>query len=266
MDHDTLYAGSNLGSECYDGFYDPPPAEIAGDVAFYVAAAREAGGPVVELACGTGRVTLPIARAGVAVTGLDASEGMLAIARAKTAVEPEEVRARLTWGPGLLQDFDLGGPVPLVLVPFRSFQLLGAVDDQLACLRCMRRHLAPGGRAIVHLFDPRLDYLTGQTPLPRIVRKGRSSRTGRTVTAELVDNAHDFVGQTARGTWLYIEYGEDGSELRREELTQTVRWIWRPEFAHLAARAGLSVAAEYSDFRGSPPAYGRERVTVLIAA
>ena len=78
------------------------------DVEFYVAEARAAGGPVLELGCGTGRVLLPAARAGVEITGLDASANMLERCRAKLAAEPEAVRGRATLVRGDLADFDLG--------------------------------------------------------------------------------------------------------------------------------------------------------------
>src|SRR5689334_10632334 len=105
------------------------------DVEFWVDAARAAKGPVLELGCGTGRVLLPIARAGVEVTGLDRSRPMLDKARANLARENEAVRARVHLHEGDMRDFDLGRRFALVLAPFRSFQHLVEIDDQLAALR-----------------------------------------------------------------------------------------------------------------------------------
>src|SRR5271167_3362574 len=89
-------------------FYDSTPlyAERR-DIEFYVAEGHAAGGPVLELACGTGRVLLPTARAGVEITGLDSSERMLAQCRARLASEPEEVRRRAVVVPGDLASFEL---------------------------------------------------------------------------------------------------------------------------------------------------------------
>jgi 2-polyprenyl-3-methyl-5-hydroxy-6-metoxy-1,4-benzoquinol methylase len=75
VDHFYEQAGS-LFVEAYDAFYSSSLPNIAGDVAFYERVAREAGGPVLELACGTGRIALPLAKAGLHVTGVDQSEAM----------------------------------------------------------------------------------------------------------------------------------------------------------------------------------------------
>jgi ubiquinone/menaquinone biosynthesis C-methylase UbiE len=98
-------------------------------VAFHRELAREAGGPVLELGCGTGRVLLPIARDGIACTGLDSSEAMLEEFRRKSP--PENLR--LVRAP--MQGFDLAEErLRLIFSAFRSFQHLLTVEDQLACL------------------------------------------------------------------------------------------------------------------------------------
>jgi ubiquinone/menaquinone biosynthesis C-methylase UbiE len=89
-------AGS-LFVEAYDALYSSSGPQIAGDVAFYERVAREAGGPVLELACGTGRVALPLAKAGLHVTGVDRSEAMLTIARRRLAALPASAQERLTF-------------------------------------------------------------------------------------------------------------------------------------------------------------------------
>jgi SAM-dependent methyltransferase len=88
-------AGS-LFVDAYDAFYSSSGPQIAGDLAFYQRVAREVGGPVLELACGTGRIALPLAGAGLHVTGVDRSEAMLTIARRKLAALPDSMQERLT--------------------------------------------------------------------------------------------------------------------------------------------------------------------------
>jgi len=88
-------AGS-LFVEAYDAFYSSSAPQIAGVVAFYDRVAREVGGPILELACGTGRIALPLAKAGLHVTSVDRSEAMLTIARRKLASLPASVQERLT--------------------------------------------------------------------------------------------------------------------------------------------------------------------------
>ncbi len=112
-------------------FYDHVvPYRERRDVAFFVETAREAGGPVLEIGCGTGRVLIPTARAGIEIVGLDASAAMLALCRQKLAREAEDVQSRVTLVEGDMRRFDLeresgtGAKFALATIPFRPFQHL----------------------------------------------------------------------------------------------------------------------------------------------
>jgi ubiquinone/menaquinone biosynthesis C-methylase UbiE len=132
-------------------------ADAMNDTPFYLALAREAaarGLAVLELACGTGRVTLPIAREGIEVVGLDSAPAMLDVARRKAAAEDLDV----TWIEADMRDFDLGRRFGLIIIPYRSFLHLLTDADQAACLAAVYRHLIPGGRFALNFFAP---------PLPR---------------------------------------------------------------------------------------------------
>src|SRR5574337_880664 len=134
-------------------YYDHLPM-VAGraDLGFYLELARSHGGPILELGCGTGRVLLPLARAGHCVAGLDLSEGMLSKCRAKLDAEPPAVRERVRLVQGSMTDFEVAETFCLIFIPFRPFQHLLAVDEQMACLRCAHRHLEPGGKLVVDFF------------------------------------------------------------------------------------------------------------------
>ena len=132
------------------------------DVAFFVDAASTAGGPVLELGCGTGRVLIPTARAGIDIVGLDSSPRMLDVCRQRLLDEPEAAQKRVTLVQSEMQQFDLGRSFTLVTIPFRPFQHLLTVEDQLACLASIRRHLVEGGRLIFDVFNPSLDALVKQ--------------------------------------------------------------------------------------------------------
>jgi SAM-dependent methyltransferase len=111
------------------------------DVAFFVDAAREAGSPVLEVGCGTGRVLIPTARAGIEIVGLDASAAMLAVCRSHLRDEPAPVQSRVQLVQADMRTFDLHRAFTLVTIPFRPFQHLVTVEDQLSCLGSIRRHL-----------------------------------------------------------------------------------------------------------------------------
>ena len=111
----------------YDNFiaeyYDLSPI-VTGrkDAHFYVSAAKEFGEPVLELGCGSGRVTLAVGQAGFRITELDLSQTMLAQAQGKIAKLPKEVRSRVTLVQGNMTNFDLDERFRLVIIPFRPFQ------------------------------------------------------------------------------------------------------------------------------------------------
>ena len=137
-------------------YYDSTPilTERTQDVAFYLNAAKKYGGPVLELGCGTGRITIAIAETGLRITGLDLSSRMLARASEKRAALGREVRDRVRLVQGDMTQFDLGEKFRSILIPFRPFQHLLELEQQMACLHCAKRHLTPDGRLIVDFSRP----------------------------------------------------------------------------------------------------------------
>src|SRR5262245_28823220 len=116
--------------------YDPWSRSVTEDVDFYVEHALASGGPIVELAVGTGRIAIPIARAGIDVIGVDSSPGMLAVARA--AAEQAGVAGRVDLRVGDLREPPVSERVPLVICPFRSLLHMESEDEKLRALRAAR--------------------------------------------------------------------------------------------------------------------------------
>src|SRR6266511_2832821 len=136
--------------------YDSVPLYAARqDVAFYIEEAKATRGTVLEVGCGTGRILLPIARAGCDITGIDSSRQMLERCRTNLAAEPAAVQGRVRLVLNEMSRFNLGATYPLIIAPFRVVQHLTTVDDQLRFLDVVARHLAPGGRFIFDVFNPR---------------------------------------------------------------------------------------------------------------
>ena len=135
--------------------YDPWSRSVTEDVDFYVAQARKAGGPVVELGVGTGRIAVPVAKAGVHVIGVDDSEGMLGLcrARAEEAGVSDLVELRL----GDLRRPPVQETVRLVTCPFRALLHLRSDEERLDALRAVYRLLVPGGRFVFDVFAPSME-------------------------------------------------------------------------------------------------------------
>lgn len=245
MDPTGGYVDYGFVAEMYD--YVAPYAARR-DVNFYAEIARETGGPVLEIGCGTGRVLIPVARTGVEIVGLDLSPYMLATCRQRLAGEPDEVRARVTLVQKDMRQFDLGRTFRLVTTPFRPFQHLTTVDDQIACLRSIHRHLEPGGALILDLFNPSLPFLTDGSRFeewddgpPFTLPDGRRvQRRSRIV-------ARDYYNQIQDVEMTYYVTHPDG---REERLVHRflMRYLFRFEAEHLLARVGFGVEVIYADF------------------
>jgi SAM-dependent methyltransferase len=136
--------------------YDPWSKSVVEDIDFYVEEAQRSGGPVVELAVGTGRIAVPIAAAGISVIGVDSSEGMLDVAREAAAAAGVELDLRL----GDLRGPPIEGTYPLVIVPFRSLLHMQTDADRRAALRAAKKLLEPGGRFAFDVFAPAPDDIT----------------------------------------------------------------------------------------------------------
>jgi ubiquinone/menaquinone biosynthesis C-methylase UbiE len=147
-------------------------ADAMDDVPFYVELAKQAaarGEAVLELACGTGRVTIPIAQAGVEVVGLDNAPAMLDIARRKAATAGVNVR----WVTADMRTFHLDRRFGLVLIPFRSFLHMLTDADQQACLQRVYEHLLPGGRFALNFFVQKLAARSAVPVISRIYKEIR---------------------------------------------------------------------------------------------
>ena len=146
------------GASPYDAIaelYDPWSRSVTEDVDFYVAEARKAGGPVVELGIGTGRIAIPIAQKGVQVIGVDSSHEMLAACRRRA--EAEGVTELLDLRLGDLRAPPVDEPVPLVICPFRSYLHLADDGERVDALTAARAALRPDGRLVFDVFAPKPD-------------------------------------------------------------------------------------------------------------
>jgi SAM-dependent methyltransferase len=228
-----------------------PTYATRGDLQFYLDEGRAADGQVLELGCGTGRVLIPMAREGCTITGLDLSPYMLAKCRKKLQLEPPEVQGRVTLVQASMTDFDLGQQYALATIPFRPFQHLVSVQYQLDCLRCIHRHLQPGGRLVFDVFQviparintPRPEEVA-DTPELALPDGGQLRRTNRTVATHRTEQYNDVE---------MIFYLTD-----REGVTQRLvqgfpmRYFFRYEVEHLLARCGFKIVDLYGNFDRSP--------------
>ncbi len=250
-------------------FYDYYSTGVPGDVEFYVAEAVKAGSPVLEIACGTGRILIPVAEAGVEVVGLDRSPSMLAVAREKVARLSPATQKRVQLVHGDMRGFDLGRKFTLAMIPYRAFLHLLTVDDQRRALRCIREHLVDGGKLVLNNFDPRLETIVAHRASLGSALKLDSEfvhpETGRRVLV-WDTREYDVAEQIIRQYFVFEELDGDGHVVAKRFNPLVLRYLFRYEMQHLLELAGFRVEALYGDFDRSPFRPGGEQVWVASRA
>lgn len=220
--------------------YDPWSHSVTEDIEFYVEEARRSGGPVVELACGTGRIAVPVAQAGLCVIGVDGSAAMLEVARERTAAAGVEELVELRLGD--LRDPPVAERVPLVLVPFRSLLHMTTERDRERALEAARSLLLPGGRLVFDVFAPSGEDI--------------EATHGRWLEREPGIFERADWDEDERTLTLSVRRGEEAS-------TMVLAWLSPIEWRRLLDRAGFEVEALYGWFDRRP--YAGEEDFVFVA-
>jgi SAM-dependent methyltransferase len=233
---------AGLEPSVYDaiaGIYDPWSRSVTEDVQFYVEEALASGGPVVELAVGTGRIAVRIAEAGVRVIGVDGSREMLAVAR--DFARERGVEAFLDLRLGDLRSPPVRERVPLVIVPFRSLLHMRTDSDRLAALRAARRLLERDGRLVFDVFAPSADDI--------------EATHGRWLEREPGIFERADWDEEERVLTLSVRGGESAS-------TMELAWLSPAEWQALIERAGFELDGLYGWFDRRPYDGGEDFVFV----
>ncbi len=229
-------------------FYDAVYAFRTQDIAFYVAMAREGNGPILEVGCGTGRITLPLAETSREIHGLEISPSMLQILRNKLAGRPEPT---VHLHEGDMRAFDLGKKFAQVFVPFRAFLHNDTIDDQLAALQCFHRHLLAEGRLIIDVFAP--SYRMMSNDKIDIALPAQPLADGRIIT--VMDHT-TYVHKDQRvEVERHLDTVYPDGTLKRRIGHFHLRYIFRYEMELLLRQSGFRLEAVYGDFERRPYDY-----------
>lgn len=223
--------------------YDLKWRHLTADLSFWLHWAKTYGDPILELGCGTGRVTLHLAKAGFHMTGLDVFESMLKEARRKSI----ERKLPVEWVREDMRSFELNRKFPLIIVPFNTLTMLTEIEDFEACMGCVARHLSPGGKFIIDVFNPSLEILS-RDPKDRFPHReyGASDGGGTIVVTET--NNYDSVHQVNH-LKLFYRFPDRKEETVEEVLIR----IFHPlELDALLKYNGFKVARRFGDYNGKP--------------
>jgi SAM-dependent methyltransferase len=241
--------------------YDAMNSDVVADIPFYIDEARRAAGPVLELACGTGRLTIPIAQSGVEIVGLDLSPSMLSYARPKG----QQAGVGISFIEADCRNFDLGRKFALLFMAFNSMQLLHDHPSLAALFASVRKHLAEGGRFIFDVYNPKMALLAGSSVERRFEREYKDPEGNGTITLEHTMN-YDDASQVNRVGWYFTRRGANGEErdFRVEDLR--MRCFFPQELDLLVRSQGFEIVEKFGNFERKPFASGEPRQVVVCRA
>ena len=217
--------------------YDPWSRSVTEDIGFYVEEALATGGPVVELAAGTGRVAVPVAESGVRVIGVDLSAGMLEVAR--EFARERGVESLVDLRVGDLREPPVSERVPLVICPFRSLLHMAGDAEKLSALRTVHRLLEKNGRFVFDVF----------APSPEDVEETH----GRWLEREPGIFERADWDESSRTLTLSVRSGDSAA-------TMELHWLSATEWLQLLGEAGFEVEALWGWFDRRPYRGGEDMI------
>ena len=256
--------GKNVGTN-YDDWveeYEPIDLLRVDDIPFYVGLVTETGGKVLDLTCGTGRVTIPIAQAGLDVVGVDNSSQMLLLATERLR-DASRVQGSVEFVHDSILTFNLGKQFDTVLIPYNSFLLFLSVAEQMTVLERVYAHLKPGGILALDLFTPDLWRLTREDS-QLYYRADVTSPNNGTRYVLWEQSTTDNLNQIIESRYLIENLSPDGKVQNRIYKDVVFRYIHLYEMAHLLTLSGFEDAEVYGDFQRGDLFEGSE-VMVWVA-
>jgi len=223
-----------LAAELYDAVHLGP---WKGELEFYQRLAARIGPRVLELACGTGRLSMPLAAGGLAFTGLDLSAAMLERARHKAT--QAGVSANFVLGD--MRQFNLGQQFDVIFIPINSLCHLHTRAEVEDCFRCVRQHLAPDGRFVVDVFNPSLAILSRDPNRWYVVGEYVDAHNQPLKLVE--QNRYDSATQINAIKWRF-----EFSNGRAQELALTMKQYFPQELDALLAYNGFEIEHKYGKY------------------
>lgn len=219
--------------------YDLMHKDLVADTNFFVEEAVRIGGPVLEVACGTGRIAIPIAQKGIEIVGLDISEGMLSEARKKA----EQKSLQIEWVHADCREFDLKRKFKLIFIAFNSMQHLHDLPSLESFFDNVKKHLATDGLFIIDVFNPSIGILARGRDERQKVMDLTDPQTGLKAMIEETIN-YDIAAQVNRVKWFYSL--ENEKDYKVDELN--MRCFFPQELETLVRYNGFEIVGKYGRF------------------
>jgi len=242
-------------------FYDIEHAHFDEDLSLYMNFAGLCGGPLLELACGSGRLLVPLAREGYELTGVDSSASMLNLAR--EALEQAGVAARCKLVQENMYSLHLGQQFRLAFIALGSFAHVYTRQEQRQTLAAVRNHLTPGGRFILDISNADVRYmehLSGQ-----LLHQGTWQRDDSAMLSHFVSPASSPSRHLLELTHFYEEHRQ-GEAVKRTVIRTHLYLFERNEMELLLEEAGFVITDVYGDYELNPFEHDSPRMIFIAEA
>jgi ubiquinone/menaquinone biosynthesis C-methylase UbiE len=247
-------------AEDYDKWVDLTDAHRKNFIPFHLELAKNARADrILDIACGTGAVTIPLLEAGYSVTALDLSSSMLNVLQKKLAVLPQDQGTRCTILCANMTEFKVKEKFPLAFIARSGFIHLISPEDQRKALANIHSHLLNNGILAFNTFDPHYEFISdglkGKTVEPFL----RCTYTNSRGNQERVFNQtyYDPMTQICDSNWVWEELDGVGKILSKRERPLRIRWTFKKEMEYLLELSGFKVLNVYGSYDKEPPAYGK---------
>ncbi len=221
--------------------YDVVNSSFVEDVPFWKKWCEKAGKNVLELCSGTGRIGIPLIKAGFNYTGIDNSKDFLDIARKKAAkLDPNKYSCHFLHGD--MRSFSLKQKFDSIIIPFNAFQHMFTSDDITRCMGQVKKHLRKGGLFIVNVFNPKLEKLIPDYEKERDIYKFPKK------FSIFETRRYDKASQIMFADWHYKFYGQ------RKDFTKNLimRVFYPQEFNSYFEANGFRIIHKFGDYKGRP--------------
>jgi SAM-dependent methyltransferase len=243
--------------DLYDWLYE----DFEDDIPMYTQVTNEYS-EVLECGVGTGRIAIPLAQKGKIIYGIDNSEEMLSRLEHKLNTHPD-VKAKINLYNMDMRNFNLERTFPIALVPFSTFNYLMRIDEQISCLRSIKRHLNKGGVLVLELLSYSLfpDWFLNQ-PILRKVKEKLDQETGHTIQLWKL-GSFDASSQVIKEERYFRHYSQEGKLLQEDLIFWENRFFFLGEITLLLRMEGFDISAVYGDFDFKPYTHSSQVFVIL---
>jgi ubiquinone/menaquinone biosynthesis C-methylase UbiE len=243
-------------------YYDLIHQELRDDIVFAIKLAASVGDPILELGCGTGRLILPLARVGHAITGLDNSAAMLEVARNRIEAEKAKVQQRIRLITGDMTSFQLEERYGLIVIAYNTLMHLTRQQVE-SCLICARHHLKPTGRLMIDVENPVVTADPSDDEFLVLERTAVEPATGNNIV-QMSSSWVDQQAQTRHITWIFDSSPREEGSIRRTVVNTDFHYLFAHQLEMIFDSSSLVLKDIFGDYDASPYSEDCPRMLMVI--